>query len=211
MSKAQWTYEHPPVGAGASGLEGYAAYTAQGEPAGKVASLLRRQKDLYLLIEGGLPPLTHDRRAVPWDDVAEVDHGALAVRLRLSAAELGRALQLDPSQAVEPHASTDDRAGEAARVTDLPADARLQALESESDRPADRSLLYAATIGAGLFAVLGMLGAVALVGAGRTGLVPFFLVPIALGAIALLLAYRLWRRPYEGPPEGRRLRRRQQR
>ncbi len=40
--KAEWSYEHPPAGAGTEGLEGYAAFTAQGEPAGKVVTLLRQ-------------------------------------------------------------------------------------------------------------------------------------------------------------------------
>ncbi len=155
-----------------------------------------------------MPPLTHDRRAVPWDDVAELDHASLAVRLRLSAAELERALRLDPALAVEPDASSGESRSSAKRVTELPPDSGPQVAAPESARPADRSLLYAATVGAGLLAVLGMLGAVALVTAGSGDLIPFFLVPIVLGAVALLLGYRLWRRPYEAPPEGRRFRRR---
>jgi hypothetical protein len=200
MPDARWTYEQPPGGRGAEGLEDYVAYTAEGDPAGKVTSLLRHAGDVLVVVDRGSPPFTHDRRAIPWAQVEGVDHAALAVRLRLSAAQLEGVPRLDPDLAVEPAAGEESAEATALRTADLPAEARPHASSPEGRRPADRPYLYAAALGAGLFAVLGMLGAVALVTAGGGDLVPFFLVPLVLGAVALLLAYRLWRRPYEGPP-----------
>jgi hypothetical protein len=201
MRKAPWTYEQPPGGEGAVGLEDYVVYTAEGKAAGKVTSLLRRQDELYLVVDQGSPPLTHDRRAVPWTDIRDVDHAALAVSLALSASELDRVSKLDPGLAVEPPPSEEHVQAAARRVTDLPPSVKPAPASPEARGPEDRSLLYAATLGVGLFAVLGLLGVVALVSVSGGDLVPFFLVPIALGAISLFLGYKLWRRPYEGPPE----------
>ena len=58
-------------------------------------------------------------------------------------------------------------------------------------------------LGLGLVAVLSFLAVVALLSAGGDWLAFFFLVPVLLGAASLFLGYRLWRRPYEEPPEGR--------
>jgi hypothetical protein len=203
MRKASWTYEQPPGGEGAVGLEDYIVYTAEENAAGKVTSLLRRQDELYLVVDQGAPPLTHDRRAVPWAHVRDVDHAALAVNLSLSASELDRMPELDPGLAVEPHPSEEHPGAAARRVTDLPPEADPAPASPDARGPEDRSVLYAASLGLGLFAVLGLLGVVALVSVSGGDLVPFFLVPIALGALSLFLGYKLWRRPYEGPPEGR--------
>jgi hypothetical protein len=200
MPDASWTYEQPPGGRGAEGLEDYVAYTTEGEPAGKVTSLLRRGSDVYVVVDRGSPPFTHDRRAVPWSEVENVDHAALAVRLRLSADELGRVARLDPDLAVEPATGSESAEATTLRTTDLPAEARPHASSPDGPRAADRPYLYAAALGAGLFAVLGLLGAVALVTVGGAVLIPFFLVPIALGALAILLSYRLWRRPQDRAP-----------
>ena len=199
MPDASWTYEQPPGGRGAEGLEDYVAYTAEGEPAGKVTSLLDRGGDVLVVVDRGSPPFTHDRRAVPWAQVADVDHAALAVRLRLSAKELDRVASLDPELAVEPATGEESAEATALRTADLPAEARPGAFSPDGPRAGDRPYLYAAALGAGLFAVLGLLGVIALVTVGGGDLVPFFLIPIVLGALALLLAYRLWRRPHEDP------------
>jgi hypothetical protein len=199
MPDASWSYEQPPGGRGAEGLEDYVAYTAEGEPAGKVTSLLDRGGDVLVVVDRGSPPFTHDRRAIPWAQVADVDHAALAVRLRLSAEELDRVARLDPELAVEPATGEESAEATALRTTDLPAEARPRAFSPDGPRASDRPYLYAAALGAGLFAVLGLLGVIALVTVGGGDLVPFFLIPIVLGALALLLAYRLWRRPHEGP------------
>jgi hypothetical protein len=199
MSDASWTYEQPPGGRGAEGLEDYAAYTAEGEPAGKVTSLLERGGDVLVVVDRGSPPFTHDRRAIPWAQVEDVDHAALAVKLRLSAEQLDRVARLDPELAVEPASGDESAEATALRTTDLPAEARPRASSPDGPRAADRPYLYAAALGAGLLGVLGLLGVIALVTVGGGDLVPFFLIPIVLGALALLLAYRLWRRPHEGP------------
>jgi hypothetical protein len=196
MHRARWTYEQPPGGRGAEGLEDYLVYTGDGEPAGKVTSLLRRGADVYVVVDRGSPPFSHDRRAVPWDEVADVDHAGPAVKLRLSQSELDRAHQLDPDLGVEPGEGVP---APELRTTDVPAEARPRTFPTDGRRVADRPHLYAAALGVGLLAALGLLGAVALVTAGGGDLVPLFLVPILLGALALLLAYRLWRRPHERP------------
>lgn len=199
MARADWTYELPPGGGDTAGLEDYVAYTAEGEPAGKVTTLLRRGESLYLVVDRGTPPLSHDRRAIPWDSVETVDHEAVAVRIGLRAAELDEALELDPGKAVEPTPGEESAPAAAVRVVDVPAGPALP----EARGPADRTLLYGAALGLGLVAVLAFLIAVVLVAARGSGLVPFFAVPAALAALAGFLVLRLWRRPYEGPPEGR--------
>jgi hypothetical protein len=202
MHDAPWTYEQPPGGRGDEGLEDYVAYTVEGDPAGKVTSLLRRAGDVFVVVDLGTPPFTHDRRAVPWSQVDGVDHAALAVRLRLSADQLDRVRRLDPDLAVEPAPGEESAEATALRTADLPPGSRPHAAPAGGRGPVDRPYLYAAALGTGLLAVLGLLGAVLLVESGGGDLVPFFLVPIALGAVALLLGYRLWQRPYEGPPPG---------
>jgi hypothetical protein len=161
-----------------------------------VTSLLRRGADVYVVVDRGSPPFSHDRRAVPWDEVADVDHAGPAVKLRLSQSELDRAHQLDPDLGVEPGEGVP---APELRTTDVPAEARPRTFPTDGRRVADRPHLYAAALGVGLLAALGLLGAVALVTAGGGDLVPLFLVPILLGALALLLAYRLGRRPHERP------------
>ena len=203
MSKARWTYEQPPGGEGDVGLEEYVVYTTDGKPAGKVTAVLRRDDQLYLVVDRGSPPLSHDRRAVPWQEVADVDHGALGVILRLSPTELDRVEELDPARGVEPPAGGGSTGAAAVRVTDLPADVAPGASVPGEPGPADRPVLYAAALGLGLVAVLSFLAVVALLSAGGDWLAFFFLVPVLLGAASLFLGYRLWRRPYEEPPEGR--------
>jgi hypothetical protein len=202
MSKAPWSYEQPPGGEGAVGLEDYVVYTSDGQTAGKVTSLVRRQDELYLVVDRGSPPLSHDRRAVPWAKIADVDHGALAVTLKFSA-ELDRMPELDPRLAVEPAPSEEHAGASARRVTDLPPDADPGPASPDDRGPTDRTFLYAASLGLGLLAVLSLLGVVALLTASSTELVPFLLIPIALGATSLLLSYKLWQRPYEKPSENR--------
>lgn len=200
MAKADWTYELPPGGGDTAGLEDYVAYTAEGEPAGKVTTVLRRGESLYLVVDRGAPPLTHDRRAIPWESVEAVDHAALAVKVGLSTAELDEALELDPGKAVEPAPGEESPRTAAVRVVELPAS---PAAPPDARGPADRTLLYGASLGLGLVAVLTFLIAVALVGARGSSLAPAFAAPLVLGALAAFLVFRLWRRPYAGPPEGR--------
>lgn len=69
MTRVEWTYEVAPAGAPAAGLEEYVVETSLGAHVGKVTTLLRRGGDLFVAVERGMPPMTHDVRALPWNDV----------------------------------------------------------------------------------------------------------------------------------------------
>ena len=114
MATADWTYELPPAGADSAGVEDYVVEDAGGDRVGKVETLVQRGDAVYLVVERGRPPVSHDIRAVPWDDVAEVDDAGLRIRLRLLGGELRHALVLDPDKGVE------GEEAEARRVTELP-------------------------------------------------------------------------------------------
>lgn len=204
VSRAPWTYELPAAGGETGGLEEYVVYAADGEPVGKVTVVLQAKDDLYVVVDRGEPPVTHDRRAVPWEAVESVDHSALAVKLAQPASELDRAPELDPGKAVEPKVSEQIARADAVRVTRLPEDVMPITVPADAPRAADRPFLYGGALGAGLVAVFLALAGVILVtaGAGAWSVIPFA-GAVLLGCIAGVLAYRLWRRPYEGPPEGR--------
>jgi hypothetical protein len=53
--KATWTYQVPPAGADATGLEDYVVETRDGEAAGKVIALLDRDGERYVLFDTGNP------------------------------------------------------------------------------------------------------------------------------------------------------------
>ena len=56
----EWTYELPPAGDGASGLEDYAVEDARGDHVGKVGTVLRRGDELFLALEHDTPPVGSD-------------------------------------------------------------------------------------------------------------------------------------------------------
>lgn len=203
MSHAPWTYELPAAGGETGGLEEYVVYAADGEPLGKVTVVLRADDDLYLVVDRGDPPLRHDRRAIPWKAVDSVDHSALAVKLTRPASELDHAPELDPAKAVEPELGEQRARADAVRVTRLPEDLMPITVPADAPRAADRPFLYGRSLGLGLFAVFLVFVGVALVtaGAGGWSLIAFVSASV-LGSASLATAYRLWRRPYEGPPEG---------
>ena len=202
MTTAPWTYEVPPAGGDTAGLEEYVVYDAAGEPVGKVTAVLRAPDGVYLVMDRGTPPLSHDRRAVRWERIGSVDHAAHAVTLSARASELDDALELDPDKAVEPAVGEQRAAAEAVRVTDLPEVQPATVQPGNATEAADRQLLYGGALGAGLIAVFLVLTGVLLVtaGAGGWSLIPFILAAV-LGSAALVLSYRLWRRPYERPRE----------
>jgi len=202
VSRAPWTYELPAAGGETGGLEEYVVYAADGEAVGKVTVVLEADDDLYVVVDRGAPPLTHDRRAVPWETVEAVDHSALAVTLTQPAADLDEALELDPAKAVEPAAGEQRPDAEAVRVTRLPESVMPVTVPAGEAGPADRPFLYGGALGLGLLAVFLVLAGVALVtaGAGGWSLIAFVGASV-LGSASLATAYRLWRRPYEGPSE----------
>jgi len=65
VREADWTFEIPPATADAAGIEDYQVESAVAEPLGKVKTLLRRDDELFLALEAGIPPLVKRIRAVP--------------------------------------------------------------------------------------------------------------------------------------------------
>jgi hypothetical protein len=188
--RASWTYQVPPAGAGATGLEDYQVETSDGAPVGKVLTILEREGDRYVVLDTGVPPVSRERRAVPWEKIDAIDHDALTVRIQLGEGELENAIELDPKNQVE------DGDADAMRVTQLPGE--LTPTSDPDERgPIDRPS-YAAAIA--LFAV-GLLGLLAL--ALAAGSTPFtwefalFGLPLVLFVASGILAYRTYRRPYE--------------
>lgn len=188
--KETWTYQVPPAGTDASGLEDYQVETGDGGPAGKVVAVLERGGERYVAFEMGAPPLARERRAVRWEDVESVDHDTLTVRLRLAARELASALELDPGKAVE------DGEAEAVRVMQLPREMTPTA-EPGVRGPTDRRS-YAtglALFAAALVALLALF--VAAAATDFTWAFALFAVPAALILASAIVAYRTFRQPYE--------------
>ena len=184
--KATWTYEVPPAGADAAGLEDYLVAERGGETAGKVVAVVERGEARFVLFDSGAPPVAKERRAARWEDVAEIDHDTLTITLRIPLEET---LELDPDGEVE------DGKAEAVRITDLPRELTTPAAPERgpTDRPA-----YAGGI---ILFALGLIALFALVLAASatdfTWEFALFAIPAAIIAIAALVAYRSWREPYE--------------
>jgi hypothetical protein len=190
MPKTDYTYELRVIAEDAFGIEDYVVRASNGEPVGTVAGLLRREGELLLAVERNAGPVGHDRRVVHWRDVGDVDHEALAVWLRLPAERLEAADELDPD------ALRVDGEAEARRVIDLPPDLAPRP-EVSPGGPVDRPvvMLLPALGGAVAFCVL------VVVAAATAFETPWlyvgFLVPAILAVVAVAVALRAWRRPYE--------------
>src|SRR5215211_452910 len=142
------TYETPPGGADATGLEDYVVETSRGERIGTVVDSVEEGGGRWVIVETGMPPFKRDRRAIPWNEVEEVDHDSLAVRVAAPAAD---SLERLPDSGREGEAR-------ARRVTDSPAP-RFVAT-GEVAGPTDRSgILFAAlaSFALGLLTLLGVL------------------------------------------------------
>jgi hypothetical protein len=191
VARADWTYQVPAGGAPSAGLEEYLVEASSGERVGKVQTVVRRANVLYVVVERGSPPLTHDLRAVPWEEVENVDHGSLAIRLRMDDESLGRALELNPANKVE------DGEADAARVTDLPSDLRRPSVPTPEAGPVDRPT-YVAAIGLGALGLFALLVLIIVITAAEAAwLAAFAAVPALLFVAAGILAYRTFRFPYE--------------
>jgi hypothetical protein len=194
MKDGVWTYELPPVGADSQGLEDYEARTADGEHVGVVVGLVRRDGEMYLLVDAGvMPPLIHRRIAVAWQYVARVDHSALTVELALDRAGLEEAaLALDASKAVHGPGAA------AARVTRLPR-AFTHPGRSGVERPVTERgsafvvLVLAAAAPFSMFMIVAVWIARGLAGS-EYGLLA---IPLLLATLAFALeGYRLYREPH---------------
>jgi hypothetical protein len=187
--KATWTYQVPPAGSDATGLEDYVVETQEGAPAGKVIALLDRDGERYVVFDTGNPPVTRRRSAVPWRDVESVDHDTLTVRLALTEGDLAATVELDPANEIE------DGQAEAVRVTQLPREFTPSSAPEQG--PTDRPTYVGAItlFAVGLIALLGL----ALIASSSdfTWEFALFVVPALLLAAAGLLAYRTFRDPYE--------------
>jgi hypothetical protein len=185
MRTAPWTYEMPPAGEGAAGLEDYQVKDAQGETVGNVAVVVERKGARYLVAEVGRPPLKKDRRAIPWDNIVGIAHERLAVTLAAGALE--QALELDPENAVE------DGPADARRVTDsTPAETRT----GEPPRPID-SVLHPLAVAVGAATLVTLLGAIILISLlEESWKFAFAALPIACGVVFFFVFYRMIRKPY---------------
>ena len=63
------TFEVPPGGADAAGLEDYGVELRGGERLGTIVDSVAEGDRRWLVVETGLPPLKHDRRAIPWSEI----------------------------------------------------------------------------------------------------------------------------------------------
>jgi hypothetical protein len=189
--KAAWTYQVPPAGADATGLEDYVVEARDGEATGKVIALFDRDGERYVLFDMGNPAVTPRRSAVPWRDVESVDHDTLTVRLALGESDLAAAVELDPANEIE------DGDAEAVRVTELPRELTPSSGPEQGPGPIDRPTYVGAIalFALGLIALLGL----ALVASSSdfTWEFALFVVPALFLVAAGVLAYRTFREPYE--------------
>jgi hypothetical protein len=185
-----WTFQMPAAGDGSAGLEDYVVEDARGERLGKVGTVLRHPDGLFLAVEQGTPPFSNELVALPWDEIRDVDHDTLTVRLGLSRADVDRAPRLDQARKVQ---ETD---AEATRVTDVPGEP-VSPAPVAARGPVDRSS-YAVTLWAGLLGVFAAL-VLAIFASGTEFSWEFalFAIPLALLAFAGVQAYRTFRSPYE--------------
>ena len=181
------TFEVPPGGADAAGLEDYGVELLGGERLGTIVDSVAEGDRRWLVVETGLPPFKRDRRAIPWSEIQDVDHDALLVTVAASTAETFPRL---------PEAGHEDEAP-ARRVTESP-DAPRYVPTGDAAGPIDRNTLL---FGALASFALGLLTLLAIIGLlsrrGDHELVWGALaLPVVLLLAAGILGYRLWRDPY---------------
>ena len=181
------TFEVPPAGADAAGLEDYGVELRGGERIGTIVASVAQGGQRWLVVETGLPPFKRDRRAIPWSEIEHVDHDALLVTVTASTAETFPRL---------PEAGREDEAP-ARRVTESP-DAPGYVPTGDLAGPTDRNTLL---FGALASFALGLLTLLAIIGLlsrrGNHELVWGALaLPVVLLLAAGILGYRLWRDPY---------------
>lgn len=189
MTRADWTYELPPVTGDSVWLEEYLVYDRDGEPAGKVFAVLEHEGRRWLGIEREHLPGRHDRRVVPYETIRETDHENLALHLALSAEEVAEALELDPEKGVE-------QGGAARRVATVPRSELPPRHDAGAPGPVDRTVTLAAPLVA-LFGTLALLGVFVFWGGSNSSdALPYFAVPGVMFGIAAFLGYRAWSRPW---------------
>lgn len=190
MARAGWTYELPPPTGDSVWLEEYLVYDRDGEPAGKVFAVLEREGRRWLGVERDHLPLRHDRRAVPFDAVRELDHENLAVHLALDAAGIDVALELDPERG-----SVDG--GDARRLVVPPPGETPPRRDTGAPGPVDRPRSVVAPLLL-ICGALSLMGAMALYGADPSTIrLVWFAVPAAFFVLAGVTGYRAWALPWQ--------------
>jgi hypothetical protein len=181
------TFEVPPGGADAAGLEDYGVELRGGERLGTIVDSVAEGARRWLVVETGLPPFKRDRRAIPWSEIQDVDHDALLVTVAASTAETFPRL---------PEAGRED-AAPARRVTEAP-DAPRYVPTGDVAGPTDRNSLLFGALASFALGLLTLLAVIALLT--RRGDHEFVWGALALPVVLLLaagiLGYRLWRDPY---------------
>lgn len=189
MARADWTYELPPATGDSVWLEEYLVYDRDGAPAGKVFAVLEHEGRRWLGVEREPWPARHDRRAVPFDAISDLDHENLAVHLSLTRDRLDEALELDPGKGVE-------EGGAARRIAEVPPRERPPARDAGAPGPVDRLTNIAAALLA-LVGMLALLGVFVFWGiGGSSSVLPWFALPGVLLLGSGLLALRAWARPW---------------
>jgi hypothetical protein len=181
------TFEVPPGGADAAGLEDYGVELRGGERMGTVVGSVAEGDRRWLVVETGLPPVKRDRRAIPWSEIQDVDHDALLVTVAASTAETFPPL---------PEAGREDEAP-ARRVTES-LDAPSYVPTGDVAGPTDRNMLLFGALASFALGLLTLLAVIALLSRrGDHELVWGALaIPVVLLVAAGILGYRLWRDPY---------------
>ena len=77
-------------------LDEYLVYDGDGCPVGRVFAVLEHEGSRWLGIEREPLPTRSDRRVVPFEAIAELDHENIAVHLTLEPGEIESALEHDP-------------------------------------------------------------------------------------------------------------------
>jgi len=181
------TFEVPPGGADAAGLEDYGVELRGGERMGTVVGSVAEGDQRWLVVETGLPPVKRERRAIPWSEIEDVDHDALLVTVAASTTETFPRL---------PEAGREDEAP-AHRVTESP-EAPSYVPTGDVAGPTDRSALLFGALASFALGLLTFLAVIALLSRrGDHELVWGALaIPVVLLVAAGILGYRLWRDPY---------------
>ena len=182
------TFEVPPGGTDAAGLEDYGVELRGGERIGTIVGSVEERGRRWLVVETGLPPFKRDRRAIPWSEIEHIDHDALLVTVAAPTAETFPRL---------PAAGREDDAP-ARRVTESP-DAPSHVPTGDVAGPTDRNTLLFGALASFALGLLTLLAVMALLS--RRGDHEFvwgaLAIPVVLLLAAGVLGYRLWRDPYE--------------
>jgi hypothetical protein len=151
--------------------------------------VLEREGSRWLGVEREPLPTRSDRRAVPFEAIAELDHENTAVHLTLERGGIESALELDPRNGVE-------QGGEAQRVTRIPPVELPPRRDQVARGPVDRGVALVAALLA-LFGVLALWAVFVFWGSRNASTaLPFLGVPGLLFGAAAFLGHRARSQPW---------------